>query len=205
MNNRCPASAHGCGGAAAPTCRRGCRRSRSRPPRSRPAPPAPAPRRAPRSLAAICARRSRLRSSGSRLFSATRRSMPRSSSPAAADAGRRDADALLEDAQRVGRDRARHPAADIGVMADIGGEEARPAVDKHRRHDRDVGHMRAGGEIGVVAEEGVAFRHLGERELAQHRLDRAEQRARDAAGYAPPARSACRRRRTARPSSPAAP
>jgi hypothetical protein len=94
-----------------------------------------------------------------------------------ADAGRRDADPLLEHAQRVGRDRPRHPPADIGVVADIGREKARLAGHEDRRHDRNVRHVRAGGEIGVVAEERVALRHLGERELAPYRLDRPQQRA----------------------------
>jgi len=94
-----------------------------------------------------------------------------------ADARRRDADPFLENAQRIGGDRPRHAAADIGMMPDIGGEEAHRAIDKHRRHDRDVGHVGAGGEIRVVAQKGVAVAHLGRRKIAQHTLDRAEQRA----------------------------
>ena len=64
-------------------------------------------------------------------------------SPAVAQLERRDAQALLEDLGRVGRHRARRHAADVLVMRHGAAERDDPAAMEDRRHDRDVGQVRA--------------------------------------------------------------
>ncbi len=69
--------------------------------------------------------------------------------------------ALLVDRRGERRHRARRRAADIGVVAARGDaeEDLRPVVREHRRHDRDVGQVRA-AIIGRVQCEDVAGAHL---------------------------------------------
>ena len=87
----------------------------------------------------------------------------------------RQAQALLEDRSRAPRDRAWNGAADIGMMADIGGEGAHRTIDEHRRDDGDVGHVRAAGEIRIVQHERVAVAHVGDVAMRQHGVDAAKQ------------------------------
>jgi len=82
------------------------------------------------------------------VFSAIRRSMPRSTTPALRMRVAGIADPLLEDTHRVGGDRTWHPAADIGMgpMLAVKKRGSGPFSPwpEHRRHDRDVGHVGAG-------------------------------------------------------------
>ena len=83
---------------------------------------------------------------------------------------RRDAQALGIDLRRVRRVRPRHPAADIGVVANRTGERHALALVKERLEDEDVREVHAAVER-VVHDEHVARRHvLGE--VAHDRLHR---------------------------------
>ena len=68
---------------------------------------------------------------------------------------RRDAQPLLVDLGGVRRVRARHAAADVGVVADGGGEGDALAVDEDRLEDEDVRQVHAAVE-GIVHDEDVA-------------------------------------------------
>ena len=80
----------------------------------------------------------------------------------AVDLDRRDLDAFLEDLRRVGRQAARHLAADIRHVAEHGGPGDDPAVDIDRHHGQPVVQMadRAVAGVGIVGEEDVAFLDL---------------------------------------------
>ena len=76
----------------------------------------------------------------------------------AEDLDRRDDRAFLVDHLRVGRQRARHLAADVGHMAEHRRPGDQPAVEEDRHHQQPVVEMadRAGAGIGIVGEEDVA-------------------------------------------------
>ena len=92
-----------------------------------------------------------------------------------ADAGaveldRRNGEAFLEHGGRRARHRARHPAADIVVMAeglDVGDDFA---LMEHRHRAAQIGQVadRALGQVGVVHQEHVARLHGVRREIAHH-------------------------------------
>jgi hypothetical protein len=72
---------------------------------------------------------------------------------------RRDAQPFLIDLGRVRGIRARHTAADVGVMADRRGKGDPLALEVKRLEDEDVGQMHAAIER-VVHRENVAGRHV---------------------------------------------
>ncbi|MCY1236737.1 hypothetical protein D9M72_494090 [compost metagenome] len=63
------------------------------------------------------------------------------------------------------------------MVRDIGREEAQRAVPEYRRDDVDVRQVAAVGEVRVVADEYIAVADGAGRELREHRLDGAIQRA----------------------------
>ena len=90
----------------------------------------------------------------------------------AVELDRRDREAFLEHRGRRARHRARHPAADVVVMAeglDVGDDLA---VMKDRHRAAEIGQMAdaAFGEIGVVHQEHVAGLHGVRRKIAHHRV-----------------------------------
>ena len=86
---------------------------------------------------------------------------------------RGDDHALLVQRRRVGRHRARHPRADVGVVGARGREAQQLAgVGERGRHDRDVGQVRAAC-VGVVEDPAHVRRVL----LAEHGGDRRGHRA----------------------------
>ena len=82
------------------------------------------------------------------------------------DAHRRDADAFLIDRLAHRRFRARHHAADVGVMRDVGDERDDFFAGEHRRDDVDVGQMRAAAVVRIVGDEHVAGQDVSHAESA---------------------------------------
>ena len=68
---------------------------------------------------------------------------------------RRQAQALLLDLGRVGREAARHHAAGVGPVAGVGEPAPEPAVAEERLHELDVHQVRA-AEVRIVDDEDVA-------------------------------------------------
>ena len=73
------------------------------------------------------------------------------------DLDRRQQQAFVEHLGRIRRGRARHRAADVGLVRDRAGERDDLAVREHRRHERHVGDVRQAAFIGMVGDEHVAF------------------------------------------------
>ena len=88
---------------------------------------------------------------------------------------RRDAQAFLVDLGRVRGVGPCDPAADVGVVADRGGEREPPAVVVERLEQEDVGQVHAALE-GVVHDEDVARPDVLP-ELRDHRSERGRDRA----------------------------
>ena len=72
-------------------------------------------------------------------------------------ADRRQPQAVVIDLARRRARRARHQAADIGLVGDADAEADQLAAMKCRRHRDHVGHMRIAAEIGIVDDETIAF------------------------------------------------
>ncbi|MCY1533983.1 hypothetical protein D9M68_693370 [compost metagenome] len=85
-------------------------------------------------------------------------------------------DAFLPHRPQMVRGGAGDRAAHVGMVADVGREEAQHAFVEDRRDDGDVRRVRAAGQIGVVAQEGVAGTHAGRAVAPQHGVDAAGQR-----------------------------
>ncbi|MCY1543078.1 hypothetical protein D9M68_788730 [compost metagenome] len=93
------------------------------------------------------------------------------------DAAGGNADAFLEDGFQPAGDRPRHCATHVGMVRDIGREKAQFVAPENGGHDVDVGQVAAVGQIGVVADEDIAFADLADGIRAQDRPHRAVQRA----------------------------
>jgi hypothetical protein len=87
------------------------------------------------------------------------------------DTCNRNANAFLEDRARAAGNRAGHGAADVRVVSGVGRERDEPTLPEHRRDEVDVRQVAAVGEIRIVADEHVAVAHVGERNVAQQRID----------------------------------
>ena len=95
----------------------------------------------------------------------------------AGDADHRDANAFFEDGPRSPRDGAGNGAADVRMVAHVGGEELDDAIPENRRHHAHVRLVGAVRQVDVVADEGVSFLHVVDRIALQHRPGAAQQRA----------------------------
>ncbi len=93
------------------------------------------------------------------------------------DSHERQSQALLEDRAAHRGFAARHHAADVGVVRDVGHEGDDAAVAEHRRDHVDVGQVRAAAVVGIVGDEHVARLDLVLRKARAQGCDRADHRA----------------------------
>jgi len=93
------------------------------------------------------------------------------------DAHRRDAHAFLVDRLAHRGFRARHHAAHIRVMRDVGDEGDDAPADEDRRDDGDVGQVRAAAVVRIVRDEHIARHDLLLRKALQYLVHRAHHRA----------------------------
>ena len=78
---------------------------------------------------------------------------------AALVAHRRQMQALVEGLARLAGAASRHRAADVALVRDRAAEAEQLAVEEHRRDHAHVRRVRAAALVGMVDDEGVAFRH----------------------------------------------
>ena len=159
-------------------------------------------RRSPSRSAPSWPRMSPSTSSGVRLLAPMMRSMSPIGAIAALVAHGRQVQALVEDLARLAGAASRHRAADVALVRDRAAEAEQLAADEDRRDHRNVGRVRAAALIGVVDDEGVAFRDVVAERRRSRRRSRPETRRYAAAAprAAPPLRrwrSSARRRRPA--------
>ena len=67
----------------------------------------------------------------------------------------RDPQPLLEDARAIGALAARHLAADVGVVGDVGDERHQPAIEEDRARKCQIGQVRSAAHVRIVREEAV--------------------------------------------------
>ena len=88
--------------------------------------------------------------------------MMRSMSPIGLDAAliahRGQMQALVEGLARLAGAASRHRAADVALVRDRAAETEQRAVDEHRADHAHVGRVRAAALVGMIDQEGVAFR-----------------------------------------------
>ena len=96
---------------------------------------------------------------------------------AAHDAHRRNAQPLLKDGLAHRRLAARHHAADIGVVRDVGDVGDDAVVDEDGRDHVDIGQVRAAAVVRIVGDEHVARRDVFQGKARANLVDRADHRA----------------------------
>ena len=87
----------------------------------------------------------------------------------------RDPQPFLKDAGAVRALAARHLAADVGMVGDVGDERDGPAVEEDRARQRQIGQVRAAAHVRVVREEAVAGTESVQGVAPGDVLDEAEQ------------------------------